>query len=299
MVCVLLSTYNGEKYISDLIESLLNQTYKDFRIIIRDDGSTDRTLEILHSYDLDVISSKENVGVTKSFSILLEYAINHSEYKYFMFCDQDDVWKSNKIMCSLSKVIEMEKLYKHQPILVHTDLMVVDENMNLINDSFYSYQGMNVNKNSFHDMILNNVVAGCTAIINRSLAQLCLPIPEHCIEHDWWIALVASKFGKIGYLNDSTIKYRQHANNTVGARKQNAKYIYHSMIRKISLTKYVEQSKTFLGLYRKRLNKEDISFLEEFISIQKKSFLEKRIILIKYKLHKHGLIKNIGFFFKV
>ena len=110
-IFILLSTYNGEKYLKEQLDSLFSQNYKDFKLIVRDDGSTDKTKEILNSYDIELLSSCENLGVKKSFETLLKYAYENSDAEYFMFCDQDDVWNNDKIEKTLEEMKRLEKLY--------------------------------------------------------------------------------------------------------------------------------------------------------------------------------------------
>ena len=115
--------FDNEKYLKEQIDSLFHQSYKDFKLLFRDDGSSDKTLEILKSYDIELLPSNENIGVKSSFETLLKYAFENSDADYFMFCDQDDVWNQDKVKLTLQKMYEMEKLYKNTPILVHTDIL--------------------------------------------------------------------------------------------------------------------------------------------------------------------------------
>ncbi len=146
---ILLSTYNGSKYLKEQLDSLLSQTYKDIEIIVRDDGSSDDTLDILKSYDIKLLETKQNLGAMGSFAELLSYAVANSDSEYFMFCDQDDVWNSQKIEKTLEKMQGMEEKFGDIPLLVHTDLEVVDEELNTINSSFMKYQNINPKKISF------------------------------------------------------------------------------------------------------------------------------------------------------
>ena len=303
----MLSTYNGEKYLKEQLDSLFNQTYENFELIVRDDGSTDRTLKILKSYDIHLLESQENIGVKKSFSLLLEYAIEHSDGNYFMFCDQDDIWEKDKVEKTLQKMQELESQDKDMPLLVHTDLKVVDESLKLLHNSFWEYEYLNPKLNSFHRLLIQNTITGCTMMINRELATLSLPIPNDSIMHDWWIGLVASKFGKIDFIDEGLIYYRQHSLNSIGAKgfsalsillkfykifSKNESYILH-------LRNNIHQAKTFLNQFRNTLDKDTIVMLEEFIGIEYKSFLQKRKILLKHKILKQGFLRNLGLLLKI
>jgi hypothetical protein len=107
-----------------------------------------------------------------------------------------------------------------KPILVHSDLQVVDESLRLIAESMARYQGLETSRNSFANLLISNLVTGCTALINEALARKALPIADDAIMHDWWLALVASCFGKIVYLDTPLVQYRQHGSNTIGAKEQ-------------------------------------------------------------------------------
>ena len=298
-IIVLLATYNGEKYLKEQLESLFSQTHKNFSIIARDDGSKDKTMDILKSYNIKIIHSRVNIGAKESFSALLEYAVSHTDGEHFMFSDQDDIWHKNKIEKTLIKMQEKEKLTTGTPILIHTNLKIVDENINKLSESFMSYQGIDAKFNKINNLLIQNTITGCTVMINRKLANLCLPIPTECIMHDWWIGLVASKFGKIGYLNHATIDYRQHTKNSVGAKKFNLGYILKHMFKSNSLSKNISQAKAFLDTYRNKLDKDTIQMVEDFSTIEAKSFWQKRKILLKYNLLKQGLIRNIGLLIKI
>jgi glycosyltransferase involved in cell wall biosynthesis len=219
---ILLSTYNGEKYLKDLISSLLNQTWPGWRLLIRDDGSTDRTLEIIDYYvrscpgKIELIQDgKAHVGSTLSFSFLL----GSCSGRYIMLCDQDDVWFKSKIEVTFRAMLRLEEKWKDIPLLVFTDLIEVDENLNLISESFMKSQKL------FPSVITDpvkllalNVVAGCTTMINKKALDYLLPIPSEYVTHDQWIAVIIARYGRIRFLSAPTIFYRQHSANVFGAK---------------------------------------------------------------------------------
>lgn len=301
-VTILLSTYNGKSYLKIQLNSLNTQMYKKLQIIARDDISTDNTQEILKSNNINILKSEKNLGAKKSFSALLEHSIDNTSSDYFMFCDQDDVWEQDKIENTMLKMQDMERSYPDTPILVHTDLKVVDDDLKILDDSFWNYEHINPELNSLNRLLLQNTITGCTVMINRKLAQLALPISKESIMHDWWLGLVASKFGKIGFINESTIQYRQHSSNDTGAKKFNFKYIVKKAFRLFfndKLYSNISQAKEFLDRFRNKLDHDTILMLEDFINIENKSFYQKRKILLKYKLLKQGLVRNIGLFLRI
>ena len=174
-VDILLATYNGEKYIREQIDSILNQNHKDFRLLISDDGSTDKTIEILQEYKekdnrIEVFLQKNNLGVVKNF----EFLLGKVEAKFYMFSDQDDIWKENKIEKSIEKINEGFDL-------VYSDLEVVDENLNVTYESYWKLKGI-YNKikkyNNFESLYLNNFVTGCTIISRKELINSFMPLPN-------------------------------------------------------------------------------------------------------------------------
>lgn len=221
---ILLATYNGERFIKEQIESILNQTYTEWKLLIHDDGSDDSTLSILKKYEqlyplkIKVFDDDIKFGnAKKNFAYLMQ----KSQAGYIMFCDQDDIWLENKIEISISKLKEVELHNKQCPIIVHTDLTIVDQNLNVIANSMFSYQKIPKYNNYLETAIRNNVT-GCTMLINRQALTCSLPVKEDAIMHDWWIALnVLYNKGVIEFINIPTILYRQHSNNTVGAKKIN------------------------------------------------------------------------------
>jgi glycosyltransferase involved in cell wall biosynthesis len=313
MVHVLLATYNGERYLKEQIESILNQTYKKIKIIIRDDGSKDETLEIVDQYINDypgiiinITQNECNCGVAYNFLKLLEY----SSAEYIMFCDQDDIWLPNKIELSLNRIKELEcKFNIATPILIHTDMQVVDENLNLISGSFWNYQLLSPDIKSLNRLLIQNHVTGCTMMINKALRDISLPAQNGIIMHDWWIALVAATFGQIDYVNAQTMLYRQHTCNVEGAKKWclisklkrmvmgAIPFILNNTDWKICLLKTQQQAENFLKRYRGLINDSQNEILKTYIDLETLSFLSRKITWIKYGYFQYGLLNNLSLLF--
>ena len=260
-VDILLATYNGEKYLREQIDSILNQTHTEFRLLISDDGSTDGTIEILKEYKekdgrIEVFFQENNLGVVKNFEFLLEKV----EAKYYMFSDQDDIWKERKIEKSLNKI---EEGYD----LVYSDLEVVDENLNVTYSSYWKLKGI-YNKikkyNNFESLYLNNFITGCTIISKKELINSFLPLPNSSkfVLHDYWVSLIISQNGKIAYIEEPLIKYRQHKNNKVGSKKKSDELKSIDEIRNLFIQVKKEHFKVFIE-NEDKFKSEDVKILSK------------------------------------
>ena len=217
---VLLATYNGEKYVAEQIESILNQTYKNINLIISDDCSSDKTQEILREYSqkdsrIKLYLQQENLGVVKN----IEFLLKQVENPLYMLADQDDYWLPEKIEKSV------EKLNNENADLVFGDLEVVDQNLKAIYPSFGDFMLLNRKINKYIDSYkvnyLYNCVTGCTLISKKEFIKYILPLPTNSkfVIHDHWIGLMVSLNGKLAYMPEKYIKYRHHGNNQVGTNK--------------------------------------------------------------------------------
>ncbi len=233
VVDILLATYNGEKYLDDLMRSLLDQSYTRWQLLIRDDGSTDGTLRMIRSYmerypgKISLLEDgKAHLGSTMSFAALLE----NSRNDYIMLCDQDDVWFRDKIWITLETMRMLEPEYNNIPLLVFTDLIEVDEKLNIISGSFIRSQKL------FPSVVSDpvklsalNVVAGCTAMINRKALEYILPVKSEYVIHDQWMSVIIAHYGRIRFLPVPTIYYRQHKSNVLGSKDVGFRYFFNKL----------------------------------------------------------------------
>lgn len=220
-VIVLLSTYNGERYLAEQLESLVAQKDVDVEILVRDDGSKDATVAMLDKWqEKGALSwyTSANLGPGKSFIHLLQTA---APGNYYAFCDQDDVWLPEKLSVTMDKMRAVEAENPGKPVIIHTDMNVVDESLNIIHDSFWRSSGLRPDiLRTFPYLCTCNSVNGCTIVMNSVARELIL---EKYVEHDIIIHDVISALtvayhgGIIDYVETPTVLYRQHSSNVVGA----------------------------------------------------------------------------------
>jgi len=216
---ILLATYNGEKYLAEQLDSILNQSYQDFMILIHDDNSTDGTIGIINKYQrnypekIKYLDDNISTGSAKN---NFEFLLNESRAQYIMFSDQDDFWLPNKIELSIEKMINTENSNKNTPVLIYSDLCIVDENLNIIHNSMFDLNFQEYKKNSLYKLMLGNYITGNTILINSISKKHILPIPDDAIMHDWWIGLNIMKVGIIDSIDNQLTLYRQHEYNVCG-----------------------------------------------------------------------------------
>ena len=291
---ILMATYNGEKYLKKQIDSILNQTYSNIRLIISDDSSTDRTREIIKEYEkkdkrVYIYYQENNLGYIKNF----EFLLTKVKSNIYMLSDQDDIWLPNKVENTYNF------LQKQNADMVFTDLIVVDEKEEVINKSFNNLMNLTkkINKtiNSKEIVYLYNCVTGCTIMGISKLINKILPIPTNSkhVLHDHWIALVSSMNGKIAYLPEGTIKYRQHNNNQIGIKHATNKNTSIEKIRE----HFIEVKLGVFGTYIKNPEIFPENFKEKNNKVYKyfKMLEQKKKINFKGWKVFHELYKNESF----
>ena len=302
---ILLATFNGAPYLSAQLDSLLGQTETSWRLLVRDDGSTDATPRIIASYCerhpgriVVIDAGGERLGPGGNFSRLLAAATAGR----IMFCDQDDVWLPGKIAATAARMAELEQSWgRETPLLVHTDLRVVDDSLGPIAPSLWRYQGADPERGMrLGRLLVQNCATGCTVMINRALADRALPIPEAAMMHDWWLALVAACFGRIGYVDEATVLYRQHGANDTGARRLSFSALAGQLAR-LSETRAVihrieVQAGAFLDRYGPRVGDREREMLALAARFRSLGFLRKRYAMVRYGLWYAGVLRNLGRF---
>ena len=298
---ILLATYQSEAYLREQIDSILNQTDTNWQLLVHDGGSTDSTLDIVRSYEKKYPHKIHLLGscrasACRNFSQLLEVATA----ELVMLCDHDDVWMPEKIALTRKKFIEeTNQCGIDTPLLVFSDLAIVDRNLKMIFPSLMNYSNLSPKRLALQHLLVQNVPHGNTMMINAALCRLVHPIPMKAVMHDNWIALTAAAFGKIAYLDKTTLLYRQHECNIFGA----SCYSIPSLMKKIydgrkklmlRWNLNVRQAQAFLECNKRRLDPKQVQMLELFSDIKHAGFLKKRYILYRYGIWKTGIMRNIG-----
>lgn len=244
MVQVLMSTYNGEKYVKEQIDSILAQSYKNIQLLIRDDGSTDGTVRILEKYSEKyanvIYYVGPNVGVQSSFFDLMQKV--NKEALYIATSDQDDVWFPEKIEVAVKRLekITGPGLYCCRPQLTNAALVPVEDTIRK--------EQPRVN---FGNALIENICTGCTMVINRELHSLTQgKWPKKSVIHDWWFYQVAVCFGEVYYDNEPHIYYRQHESNVIGL-DTNRYQLVKRQVRSLNKFKgkYTAQMKEFIQTF--------------------------------------------------
>ena len=321
MIEILLATYNGERFLPEQIESITSQSFKDYYILASDDNSSDCTFEILRSYE-SVLGEKIKVVQSNTHSAKENFynLLDMADAEYIALCDQDDFWQSDKLEKSLKAIQRLEKRYgKETPILVHSDLEIVDENLNSKNKKMSEITGINEaikyakkeskylytisTEKSFSRYLVENNITGNTVIINKALFDI-YKRPKVSFMHDWWLGLIAFTFGKVGFLNECLVKYRQHESNELGAKNplelHNIKKRNKKKIRE-NYDCMFAQVEEFLRLYKDELGKSRSAdtyfarkYLNVFANMKSKNRVSKIRDILKYSFFKSSKILTIG-----
>ena len=293
---ILLSTYNGEQFLAEQIQSIQNQTVQDWKLLIRDDGSRDRTREIIQEFvaqdsRIHWINENEskNLGVIKSFHNLAQF----EEADVYFFSDQDDVWLPQKLELSLA---EARKYPAEMPLMVYMDLTVVNQDLEVLSSSMIRSQSGHANTELVQELTENTVTGG-VAMINHALIQLWNQT-EDILMHDWYLALLATAFGKLVYIDQPGELYRQHEHNVLGARtwsKRIKKWLRPSLLFRMywDLIKKSQQQAAFL--LDMPLSAEKRELVAAYVTILDQPMHERWRILRQYGLRKNKAFHTLVF----
>jgi glycosyltransferase involved in cell wall biosynthesis len=284
---VLLSTYNGSRYLNSQLDSLGNQTYLNLNILARDDGSTDSTLKILQiekaKAKLDALGNCNNLGVTGSFFYLLRHAAL-TDTEYVAFCDQDDVWLPTKIEAAILALSS----FPDTPSLYCSRLEFVDEHLSHLGFSSIP------RKIGFGNALFENIAVGCTMVLNRKAIDLLCQqrLPDEVYVHDWWCYLVLSCFGKVIFDDQALIKYRQHSGNAIGASSSYLGVLKRKLCRLFNGKLWIsEQARVFYTLFADRLSSDDRALVELLLKA-KSSFWHRLVLTFSKDIWRQKFLDN-------
>lgn len=233
-ISVCMATYNGEKFIKEQIDSILNQIGQDDEIVISDDNSTDNTINIIKEYNdkrIKIIYNNKESGYTQNFI----NALVHSEGEFIFLSDQDDIWVKNKVSITLEYLVEK----KYDTVI--SDCKVVDHRLNVINQSFFDVRGM---KKGFLNNIIKTGYLGCCLAFNRKVLEFSLPFPKNhkYVPHDLWLGLISYAYFKVATIDDKLILYRRHNTNVSdGGFKSNRSLFFKVKFRLYALLKIINK----------------------------------------------------------
>ena len=291
MVDILMATYNGEAFVEEQVQSIINQTYREWRLLVHDDGSTDKTMEILHRLaeeDERVVVIEDGVqrlGVARNFIHL----VKQSTAAYCMFCDQDDVWLPNKVE---KMVHAIEQYNQGIPQVVYTNAFLWNPDRGIISDKNTLTYPTTLRQTLF----LNTGIQGAAAIFNRAMCEVIEQPLSYYAMHDHVLLLAGICFGEVHYLHESLMYYRQHENNLTGNAPG-------SIAKKITLMwqnrnvplvsrEHYNGLKSFYEYFREGVRVDDRQVIEMFLSLPDKNCLVRlwRIVQYRFKLFDSTLL---------
>lgn len=299
---IVLATYNGERYLREQLDSILANTWDDYTIEICDDGSTDGTLELAREYvkkyeAIRIHENKKNLGYVRNF---IE-GIKRSTSPYIMLCDQDDRWNADKIARTYERMRQLEEEEgTDKPLMVFTDAMNFDSETGEELGSFHQNSHLNVTDTDSAHLLMENKCIGCTVMVNAAVMPYLETVPDEVRVHDWWLALICSFFGKISYLNETTLQYRQHSGNMIGGSGF-SEYVKNRISnlgkQRDALRQTYAQGAAFYTLFGGQMDEQNRVMAEAFATMSEAGGLKRRVYMLRYGFCKSGLLRNAALFF--
>jgi glycosyltransferase involved in cell wall biosynthesis len=306
IVEVLLATYNGERFLREQIDSILTQDYVNLRVLARDDGSSDATVNMLNEYAerlpnrFRVMPSSPGTGSPKDNFLMLMRA---SSAQYICFSDQDDIWMPDKVSRTKQAMDELESRWgADTPLLVFTDARVVDDQLRILHESFWSHE--KIEPDRIHHLALllgRSVVTGCTMLLNRPLLELSFAMPSEASMHDRWIGLLACAIGKACAVDAQTLLYRQHDRNVAGIEKRTMSLpeLFRRLVkREARQTQWAisqRQAEAFLRTYSAKLSPKDRDMLGAYLQCgARESRIFRITTFIRYGFYRWNSIRDLA-----
>ena len=326
MITVLVAAYQGEKYLEEQLDSILNQTVTDIQVLISDDGSTDGTWELARQYAAkfpgrvhcmrhpraEEVSGLEPSDAESPAAEKLNPAaanffwlLSRAEGDYIMLSDQDDVWREDKAERMMFHMRKAEKKWgADTPILLFSDAKVVDRELQEIAPSFLKYQHINPSRTSLNEILVENPVTGGAVMFNAALLPYVSKAPRQCMMHDWWIALAASCFGQVQCVKEPLYSYRQHGSNTLGAKRTGSlEDMRERMKRGEQVREQYErmftQASCFLEQFGRQLTKQQREALRAYLSLPCQRLRGRMKTVRRYHFYKSSRIQTAAMCFTI
>lgn len=303
MIDILLALHDGADYLEDFAASLSRQTVRDFQMVVFDDASRDGSAELLRElcsrYGI-AIAAMASSPVSRGVAGAYGEALALSDGEYVCLADQDDRWHPEKLETNLARMREAESRHgKTAPLLVHSDLRVCDRDMNVLHPSFFAYQRISPGRHALKDLLVQNSVTGCTAMMNRALAGAIPGFPAGTVFHDWFIALVAAAFGSIECIPRPLVDYRQHGNNCLGAVKYDGSFLARTMrsgrrTLHERLLRAQRQARDFAECYRLRLSPEQYELVRCWAELSGRPYPVRLLLAVRNRFVKNTLPRTLG-----
>lgn len=295
-VNILLSTYNGERFLAEQIRSIQDQTFSDWTLLIRDDGSTDQTRQIIEEFvredeRIRFINPDDvtNVGVIKSFHAL----VKHEQADFYFFSDQDDIWLPEKMQMCLD---EADLYPSQEPLMVYTDLTVVNQDLEVLAESMIRSQSHHANTELVQELTENTVTGG-VAMFNYALAHMWKD-SDQIVMHDWYLALLATALGKLVYIDSPGELYRQHGNNVLGSR--NYMKLLKKWLRLSNHWNLIKKSQMQAKLLLQNdLSEQSSEMVKAYVTIVDQPFFTRIHLLKRYGFRKNKMLYSLVFWFLI
>lgn len=319
MITVLVAAYQGEKYLEEQLDSILNQTIKDLHVLISDDGSTDGTWELGRQYAArypgrvrcfrhpheeeraDALPPGNPASrVLNPAAANFFWLMSRAEGDYIMLSDQDDVWREDKAERLLYHMKKAEKKWGADvPVLLYSDARVADRELKEIAPSFLKYQHINPSRTGLNEILVENPATGGAMMFNGSLLAYVAQAPRQCMMHDWWIALTASCFGHVVCVKEPLYSYRQHGKNTVGAKRTGSladmkeRMNRGEQVRE-QYNRMFTQASCFLEQFGSRLTKRQKEILRAYLSLPCQGLGGRMKTVRRYHFYKSSRIQTVA-----
>lgn len=288
-VAILLATYNGQRFLSKQLDSLVNQTYTNWKVFVSDDGSEDNTINILDSYRSKLGNDRFaiNAGPRSGFAINFLSMVHNDNINasYYAYADQDDIWETNKLQRAIDW---LNTVPKSIPALYCSRTLLIDELDNKI-----GYSPLFVKPPSFTNALVQNIASGNTMVFNQAARDIIHQIaPVNIVSHDWLTYIVVSGCGgKVYYDSQPSIRYRQHNNNLVGANSS-----WQNKLRRVFTGKFKRWNECNISVIKSinRLTPKNQLIFEQFLLAKQRWLIPRCISFLGLGLYRQTLLGNMG-----